>query len=55
MDTTCCYARQDKIWVHDPDGTPWEVFVTHEDTAEHGAGGVAVAEGAGCCATTESP
>ena len=31
MDTTCCYARQDKIWVHDPDGTPWEVFVTHED------------------------
>jgi hypothetical protein len=22
MDTTCCYARQDKIWVRDPDGTP---------------------------------
>jgi predicted enzyme related to lactoylglutathione lyase len=36
MDTTCCYARQDKIWVHDPDGTPWEVFATHEDT-EHEA------------------
>jgi predicted enzyme related to lactoylglutathione lyase len=34
MDTTCCYARQDKIWVRDPDGTPWEVFVTHEDTDE---------------------
>jgi predicted enzyme related to lactoylglutathione lyase len=31
MDTTCCYARQDKIWVHDPDGTPWEVFATHGD------------------------
>jgi predicted enzyme related to lactoylglutathione lyase len=31
MDTTCCYARQDKIWVRDPDGTPWEVFVVHED------------------------
>jgi predicted enzyme related to lactoylglutathione lyase len=31
MDTTCCYARQDKIWVRDPDGTPWEVFVTHSD------------------------
>ena len=31
MDTTCCYAKQDKIWVSDPDGTPWEVFVTHED------------------------
>jgi predicted enzyme related to lactoylglutathione lyase len=34
MDTTCCYARQDKIWVRDPDGTPWEVFVTHEDSDE---------------------
>ena len=34
LDTTCCYARQDKIWVHDPDGTPWEVFATHEDTDE---------------------
>ena len=32
MDTACCYARQDKIWVRDPDGTPWEVFATHEDT-----------------------
>jgi len=37
MDTTCCYARQDKIWVHDPDGTPWEVFVTHEDVEGHGS------------------
>jgi predicted enzyme related to lactoylglutathione lyase len=36
MDTTCCYARQDKIWVHDPDGTPWEVFVTHQDSEEAG-------------------
>jgi len=47
MDTTCCYARQDKIWVHDPDGTPWEVFATHEDTEEFGAGG---REAAACCA-----
>jgi len=38
MDTTCCYARQDKIWVHDPDGTPWEVFVTHDDSDEAGEG-----------------
>jgi predicted enzyme related to lactoylglutathione lyase len=46
MDTTCCYARQDKIWVRDPDGTPWEVFATHEDTAEPGTGGLAAAEAA---------
>ena len=31
LETTCCYAHQDKIWVHDPDGTPWEVFATHAD------------------------
>jgi catechol 2,3-dioxygenase-like lactoylglutathione lyase family enzyme len=37
LDTTCCYARQDKIWVQDPDGTPWEVFATHEDTEEFGS------------------
>jgi catechol 2,3-dioxygenase-like lactoylglutathione lyase family enzyme len=35
MNTECCYARQDKIWVHDPDGTPWEVFTVLEDV-EHG-------------------
>lgn len=46
MDTTCCYARQDKIWVRDPDGTPWEVFATHADTEDADDGGVAAA----CCA-----
>ncbi len=32
MDVRCCYARQDKFWVSDPDGNRWEVFVFHEDT-----------------------
>jgi catechol 2,3-dioxygenase-like lactoylglutathione lyase family enzyme len=54
LDTTCCYARQDKIWVRDPDGTPWEVFVSHEDTEEPGSGGVIAAEAAGAEATGES-
>jgi catechol-2,3-dioxygenase len=31
MDTNCCYALQDKTWVHDPDGNEWEVFVVKED------------------------
>lgn len=26
-DTDCCYALQDKVWVTDPDGNRWEVFV----------------------------
>lgn len=30
----CCYALQDKVWVQDPDGNPWEIFVVHvADTA----------------------
>jgi catechol 2,3-dioxygenase-like lactoylglutathione lyase family enzyme len=30
-DTTCCYARQDKIWAHDPDGNAWEIYVLTDD------------------------
>ena len=25
--TDCCYALQDKVWVTDPNGYKWEVFV----------------------------
>jgi predicted enzyme related to lactoylglutathione lyase len=49
MDTTCCYARQDKIWVRDPDGTPWEVFATHTDSEDFGDGGRVETVGAGAC------
>ena len=31
MQTSCCYAVQDKSWVADPDGNQWEVFVVLED------------------------
>ncbi len=31
MQTTCCYALQDKAWVNDPDGNEWEVFTVIED------------------------
>lgn len=27
MGTDCCYALQDKVWVEDPNGYRWEVFV----------------------------
>jgi catechol 2,3-dioxygenase-like lactoylglutathione lyase family enzyme len=44
MQTSCCYALQDKTWVHDPDGNEWEVFVVLEDN---------LAETAPCeCGTT---
>lgn len=28
---TCCYAVQDKVWIEDPDGNAWEVFVVRAD------------------------
>lgn len=30
-DTVCCFARQDKVWVHDPDGNAWEIYVLTDD------------------------
>lgn len=27
----CCYAVQDKVWVHDPDAAPWEVYTVLAD------------------------
>ncbi len=30
-DTQCCYALQDKVWIEDPDGNAWEVFVVKDD------------------------
>jgi lactoylglutathione lyase len=27
---TCCYARQDKVWAHDPDGVAWEYYTVLE-------------------------
>ncbi len=45
MQTDCCFATQDKTWVHDPDGNEWEVFVVLKDNLPEKA----EAEGA-CCA-----
>ncbi len=30
-DTTCCYALQDKVWVHGPGAEPWEFYVVKGD------------------------
>jgi catechol 2,3-dioxygenase-like lactoylglutathione lyase family enzyme len=27
----CCYAVQDKVWVHDPDAAPWEIYTVLAD------------------------
>lgn len=32
----CCYARQTKFWVTDPDQNLWEIYVFHEDLEHSG-------------------
>lgn len=48
---SCCYALQDKVWVDDPDGAPWEVYTVLAD-AEVAGGDLRSVEvcgpGAGC-------
>ena len=44
--TTCCYALQDKVWVEDPDGNAWEVFVVKGDADVMMKD---AAPGEGCC------
>ena len=51
---TCCYAVQDKVWVDDPDGAPWEIYTVLADSeTPNGDLGSIDACGAGACATTE--
>ncbi len=35
-DVKCCYARQTKLWITDPDETLWEVYVLHDDVPDWG-------------------
>ena len=46
--TTCCYAVQDKVWVHDPDGAPWEVYTVLADAPADTAAGSTLAGDCDC-------
>ncbi|MFF1402499.1 ArsI/CadI family heavy metal resistance metalloenzyme [Streptomyces sp. NPDC058294] len=46
-DTSCCYALQDKVWVHGPGKEPWEVYVVKADADRMGASPV-LGGAAGC-------
>jgi catechol 2,3-dioxygenase-like lactoylglutathione lyase family enzyme len=43
--TTCCFAVQDKVWVEDPDGAPWEVYTVLADAPA----GTGIAGDGSCC------
>jgi len=49
MQTTCCYAVQDKAWVTDPDGNEWEAFAVLEDNLSEE---VQAAADKSCCVPT---
>ncbi|HSX99715.1 MAG TPA: ArsI/CadI family heavy metal resistance metalloenzyme [Streptomyces sp.] len=49
-DTTCCYALQDKVWVHGPGREPWEVYVVKAD-----ADSLAKQQGSTCCTGAAEP
>jgi catechol 2,3-dioxygenase-like lactoylglutathione lyase family enzyme len=56
-DTTCCYALQDKVWVHDPAGAPWEVYTVKDDNPADARPATASLEILGdgaCCTSTAS-
>lgn len=47
--TTCCYARSDKLWTEDPQGTRWETFHTLGDATTYHAGDTACVNLAAPC------
>ncbi|MFE2157855.1 ArsI/CadI family heavy metal resistance metalloenzyme [Streptomyces lydicus] len=48
-DTSCCYALQDKVWVHGPGKEPWEVYVVKADADQMGK--TPALEGEACCSS----
>ena len=45
----CCYARSDKLWTEDPQGTRWETFHTvGEATTYYAASAACATDGASC-------
>jgi catechol 2,3-dioxygenase-like lactoylglutathione lyase family enzyme len=49
---TCCFAKQDKVWVDGPDGS-WEIYTVLEDSEDFGASSTHVDDvgDSMCCAT----
>ena len=50
--TNCCYAKQDKFWVNDPDGVQWEVYYFHAD-ADFNDPHYETEEASACCTPAE--
>lgn len=42
--TTCCYAKSEKFWIHDPQGIAWETFRTLGASTVYGSGSLVRSE-----------
>ena len=49
---TCCYARSDKTWLKDPQGTAWEIFHTLGSVPEFGDRGPDLLRSGDGCSTS---
>lgn len=66
INTTCCFATQDKVWVGAPDGERWEVYTVLADSDTFGQAPALTSEGSdlgltqapqnssACCTTSAS-
>ena len=56
MNTTCCFATQDKVWVTGPAGEKWEVYTVLSDSETFGVSPKhaddGTAEGGVCCGSS---
>jgi catechol 2,3-dioxygenase-like lactoylglutathione lyase family enzyme len=48
-DEVCCYAKQDKVWVQDPDGNRWEVYTVTDEMESVESASCAPKENAPSC------
>ena len=50
---TCCFAKQDKVWVDGPDGA-WEIYTVLDDSETFGESSAQVDDGgdSACCASS---
>jgi catechol 2,3-dioxygenase-like lactoylglutathione lyase family enzyme len=56
--TVCCYAKSEKSWITDPQGLPWETFLTSGESTVYGDSvdlGPIRTRAAGACCIPQTP
>jgi len=57
-ETICCYAHSEKSWIDDPQGVPWETFLTTGESTEYGSDDIRpkseTQAASACCAPSRS-